>query len=83
MSDGWHRIYGRADYNGWRLYILGTKAKMYVGSSFARCLWMVVAFRLQRLIGGWIELEPVGRVLEIRMVSPRQWPKESASRDQT
>jgi hypothetical protein len=76
VSDGWHRVYGRENYNGWRLYVRGTEARMYVGASFARCLRVMIGFKLTKLVGGLTVLDPAGRVLEMRMVSPKQWPKE-------
>jgi hypothetical protein len=66
----WRRIYGRRDYAGWKLYLRGTNARAYVGHSLPSALFWISVFRLSRLLGvGW-RAEPLGYVLEMRLIKP-------------
>jgi hypothetical protein len=68
--SGWRRLYGRADYAGWKLYLRGTAGQAYVGHSLSNALFWLSVFWLHRLLGRRMKTEGIGDLLEVQLLTP-------------
>jgi hypothetical protein len=64
--SGLVRSRGRADYAGWKLYVRGTRARVYVGHPLLDCLIFWALWRVGRLR----DSEITGPIIELRLVRP-------------